>query len=50
MMSQVMRLGLASIPSMTNSPIWASQPAPSAKDWVAWRCGSRPLPSTIAQM
>jgi hypothetical protein len=33
----VMRDGVASRPSMTNSPIWATQPIPSAKDRVAWR-------------
>ncbi len=33
---------------MTNSPIWASQAMPSAKDLVVWRCGSSELPSTSA--
>jgi hypothetical protein len=42
------RAGEASKPSMTNSPIWASQPIPSAKPRVAGPCGSRALPSTTA--
>ncbi len=42
------RLGEASSPSMTNSPIWASQATPSAKPRVAGPCGSRTLPSTSA--
>jgi hypothetical protein len=33
---------------MTNSPIWASQPIPSAKPRVAGPCGSFALPSTTA--
>src|SRR5215203_3263124 len=40
--------GLASRPSMTNNPIWASQPMPSTNDRVATRCGSSVLPSTSA--
>ncbi len=42
------RAGEASRPSMTNSPIWASQPIPSAKPRVAGPCGSLALPSTTA--
>ena len=38
--------GVASSPSITNRPIWASQAIPSAKPRVAGRCGSRALPST----
>ena len=37
-------LGLASMPSITNSPICASHAAPSANPLVAARCGSRELP------
>ena len=35
-------------PSMTNRPIWASQPRPSANDSVEARCGSRELPRMTA--
>ena len=45
----VIRRGSESSPSITNSPIWAIQPIPSAKERVAARCGSRPLPSSTAQ-
>jgi len=46
--SRWMRDGVTSSPSITNSPIWASQPMPSANDRVALRCGSSELPSTSA--
>ena len=42
------RPGESSSPSITKSPIWASQPRPSANDRVAARCGSSVLPSTSA--
>ena len=42
------RAGEASSPSMTNSPIWASKPIPSANPRVAGPCGSRALPRTTA--
>ena len=38
--------GRANMPSITKSPIWASQAAPSANPRVAARCGSRAFPST----
>src|SRR5659263_77824 len=38
--------GVAKRPSMTKSPIWETQPIPSANDRVAWRCGSLPLDMT----
>ena len=47
-MAQVISSGESSRPSMTNSPIWASQATPSAKDRVAARCGSSLLPRTRA--
>ena len=46
--SRVIRPGESSSPSITNSPIWASQATPSANDRVAARCGSSALPSTSA--
>ena len=46
--SNVIRPGDSSSPSMTNSPIWASQAMPSPKDRVAARWGSSELPSTSA--
>ena len=48
MVSRSIRPGESSSPSITNSPIWASQARPSAKDRVAARCGSSALPSTSA--
>ena len=45
---RVIRPGESSRPSMTNSPIWASQATPSAKDRVAPRWGSSEFPSTSA--
>ena len=45
---RVSRPGESSSPSITNSPIWASQATPSAKDRVAPRCGRSELPSTSA--
>ena len=36
----MIRPGESSSPSITNSPIWASQATPSAKERVAARCGS----------
>ncbi len=46
--SHEMRSGESSSPSITNSPICASQATPSANDRVAPRCGSSELPSTSA--
>ena len=43
-----MRLGETSRPSITNSPICASQATPSENDRVAWRCGSSALPRISA--
>ena len=40
------RPGDASIPSITNSPICASQAIPSTNDRVAIRCGSSARPRT----
>ena len=42
------RVGSASSPSRTNSPIWAIQPSALAKLWNATRLGSPMLPSTSA--
>nr|CRL68449.1 hypothetical protein CPGR_00037 [Mycolicibacter nonchromogenicus] len=39
-------LGVTNRPSKTNSPIWASQPSPSANERVAARCGKPELAST----
>ena len=47
-MPRVIRPGESSRPSITNSPIWASQATPSENDFVAARCGSSALPSTSA--
>ncbi|MGY2700827.1 hypothetical protein ACVW2K_000411 [Nocardioides sp. HB32] len=44
----MIRPGESSRPSITKSPIWASQATPSANDLVAVRCGSSVLPSTSA--
>ena len=44
----VIRLGVSSSPSITNSPICASQATPSANDRVAIRCGRSELPRTSA--
>ena len=44
----VIRPGDSSRPSITNSPIWASQATPSAKERVAARCGRSLFPSTSA--
>ena len=46
--SSPIRPGDTSSPSITNSPIWASQASPSENDRVAARCGRSPLPSTSA--
>ncbi len=46
MIAEGSSLGSTSRPSMTNRPIWASHPTPSAKERVAARCGSWELPST----
>ena len=43
-----MRAGESSSPSMTNRPIWESQPSPSMKDRVAPRWGSSELPRMSA--
>ena len=42
------RSGESSRPSITKSPIWASQAIPSAKDLVATRWGSSLLPRMSA--
>ena len=46
--SSVIRPGESSRPSITNSPIWASDARPSANDLVATRCGSSWLPRISA--
>ena len=47
--SRSIRLGETSSPSITNSPIWASQATPSENDRVACRCGSSALPRISAE-
>ena len=47
--SRSIRLGETSRPSITNSPIWASQATPSEKDRVACRWGSSALPRISAE-
>ena len=44
------RPGLSSSPSITNRPIWDSQPSPSANDRVAARCGSSLFPRISAEV
>ena len=43
-----MRPGVTRSPSITNSPIWASQATPSENDRVAARWGSSALPRISA--
>ena len=45
---RVIRPGDSSRPSITNSPIWASQATPSVNERVAARWGRSWLPSTSA--